>query len=189
MLTHRNLVANVAQFEFAAGRFWRKGGGEVLISPLPFFHIYGFTASLNIALSYGCEVVTMPQFDLLKFLTLCKEKRATQAQLVPPIIIGLAKHPAVDAFLPLHLKTITSGAAPLGVEVQKAAAARLGCSVDQAWGKRLWVIKLHLLASPFLSLRVGGGGGGGRFWGKGLEGGGRGNAAFFFQLSTRISGL
>lgn len=140
MLTHRNLVANVAQFEFPAGRFWAKGGGEVLISPLPFFHIYGFTASLNIALSYGCEVVTMPQFDLLKFLTLCQAKQATQAQLVPPILIALAKHPAVGAFLPLHLKTITSGAAPLGVEVQQAAATRLGCSVDQAWGERTFFL-------------------------------------------------
>jgi len=134
MLTHRNMVANVAQFEDPNGKFWHKDGGEVLISPLPFFHIYGFTASLNIALFYGCEVVTMPQFDLMKFLTLCRDKKATQAQLVPPIIIGLAKHPAVSEFLPLHLKCITSGAAPLGTYVGKAAAARLGCSVNQAWG-------------------------------------------------------
>ena len=38
MLTHRNLVANVLQFDYPDGRFWAKGD-EVLMSPLPFFHI------------------------------------------------------------------------------------------------------------------------------------------------------
>ena len=32
------------------------------------------------------------------------------------------------------LKSILSGAAPLGAEIQKACALRLGCIVKQGWG-------------------------------------------------------
>lgn len=133
MLTHRNLIANVLQFEFVDGRFWSRGG-ETLVSPLPFFHIYGFTASLNISLYYDCTCVTMPAFDLERFLSLVQERRCTRAQLVPPIILGLAKHPLVDSYDLSSLKTIVSGAAPLAREVGNECAARLGVAVKQAWG-------------------------------------------------------
>ena len=133
MLTHRNLVANVLQFEYVDGRFWEKGN-ETLMSPLPFFHIYGFTASLNITLFYNSTLVTMPAFDLEKFLGVVQDRKCTKAHLVPPIILGLAKHPLVDKYDLSSMQCIVSGAAPLGSEVAQACAARLGCIVKQAWG-------------------------------------------------------
>ena len=134
MLTHRNLVANVLQFEYVDGKFWDKGN-EVLMSPLPFFHIYGFTASLNICLLYDSTLVTLPAFDMQKFLGAVQDRKCTKAHLVPPIILGLAKHPVVDQYDLSSLKCIVSGAAPLGAEVAEACADRLsGCIVKQAWG-------------------------------------------------------
>ena len=134
MLTHRNLIANVLQFEFVDGRFWSRGG-ETLVSPLPFFHIYGFTASLNISLYYDCTCVTMPAFDLERFLSLVQERRCTRAQLVPPIILGLAKHPLVDSYDLSSLKTIVSGAAPLAREVdhrRPVRRPRIACVHERA---------------------------------------------------------
>ena len=99
MLTHRNLIANVLQFEFVDGRFWSRGG-ETLVSPLPFFHIYGFTASLNISLYYDCTCVTMPAFDLERFLSLVQERRCTRApSRLPPAAeqsLGRGRRRAVD---------------------------------------------------------------------------------------------
>ena len=52
--------------------------------------------------------------------------------MAPPLVGFLAKHPAVDAILPLpHLKELFSGAAPLGEELENEARARLGCHVRQ----------------------------------------------------------
>ena len=69
----------------------------------------GFTASLNCPLWAGSPCVTMPAFDLERFLGLVQEYGCTKAHLVPPIVLGLAKHPAVDHFDTSSLKTIISG--------------------------------------------------------------------------------
>ena len=78
MLSHRNLVANVLQLEhpvFSKKEYWDKGN-EVLISPLPFFHIYGFVLSLNCTLGPGrSTLVSMPSFDFVKFLELVQKRR------------------------------------------------------------------------------------------------------------------
>eukprot|EP00615_Pteridomonas_danica_P012201 CAMPEP_0114354366 /NCGR_PEP_ID=MMETSP0101-20121206/19402_1 /TAXON_ID=38822 ORGANISM="Pteridomonas danica, Strain PT" /NCGR_SAMPLE_ID=MMETSP0101 /ASSEMBLY_ACC=CAM_ASM_000211 /LENGTH=571 /DNA_ID=CAMNT_0001495751 /DNA_START=10 /DNA_END=1725 /DNA_ORIENTATION=+ len=133
MLSHRNMVANTFQLDWVDRRFWDHGN-EVVISPLPFFHIYGFMVSLNHTLFDGSTLVTTPAFDLVKFLELIQEHKVTKAHLVPPIILGLAKHPIVDKYDLSSLKGITSAAAPLGVEVEKATRERLGCIVKQGWG-------------------------------------------------------
>ena len=60
MLTHRNLVANVEQTLAIAD----VGEQEMTVAFLPFFHIYGLEVLINIYLSAGGGLVTMPRFDL-----------------------------------------------------------------------------------------------------------------------------
>jgi acyl-CoA synthetase (AMP-forming)/AMP-acid ligase II len=77
----------------------------------------------------------MPAFDLEKFLRVVQDRKCSRAHLVPPIILGLAKHPLVDKYNLSSLKSIVSGAAPLGSEVAQECSERLGdCVVKQAWG-------------------------------------------------------
>jgi acyl-CoA synthetase (AMP-forming)/AMP-acid ligase II len=130
MLTHRNLVANVLQSEV----FLETTEDDVAIGVLPFFHIYGMTVIMNLALHNGATVVTMPRFDLEQFLGLHQEHGVTQCYAVPPIVLALAKHPAVDTFDLTSLRFVMSGAAPLSAELSEAAAARLGCTVMQGYG-------------------------------------------------------
>jgi len=105
-----------------------------MIGVLPFFHIYGLTVLMNLALSKGATVVTMPRFDLDEFLTLMQEHRVTFACLVPPIVLALAKHPAVDTVDLSSLEHVLTGAAPLDAGIARAAAERLGCNVLQGYG-------------------------------------------------------
>ena len=93
MLTHRNLVANVAQ----AQSVMELGPDDVVLAVLPFFHIYGMTVVLNMGLRIGLTTVTMPRFDLDGFLGLIEEHRVTRLYVVPPIALALAKHPAVES--------------------------------------------------------------------------------------------
>jgi acyl-CoA synthetase (AMP-forming)/AMP-acid ligase II len=53
---------------------------------------------------------------------------------VPPVILGLAKHPDVECHDLSALRVITSGAAPLGREVAESCRRRLGCGFKQGYG-------------------------------------------------------
>ena len=130
MLTHRNLVANMAQTLGAADM----REDETLIAVLPFFHIYGMQVLMNCGLRAGATVVTMPRFDLEQFLSLHQEYGVTRSFVAPPIVLALAKHPLVDNYDLSKLEQVFSGAAPLSAELALEAGKRLGCEVVQGYG-------------------------------------------------------
>lgn len=133
MLTHYNIVANVAQ----TGDVEYKNYDpeiDVFIGVLPWYHIYGLTVILNMAIRLGIKVVTMPRFDLEKFLGIIQDHKVTGLHIVPPIVLALAKHPLVDKFNLSSVKWILSGAAPLPPEVAIACGKRLNCIVKMGYG-------------------------------------------------------
>jgi acyl-CoA synthetase (AMP-forming)/AMP-acid ligase II len=130
MLTHRNLVANMIQAECALTIDER----DTILGALPFFHIYGMVVIMNCGLHAGSTIVTMPRFDFEQCLGILQQYRITYANVVPPIVLALAKSPLVDKYDLHHLHTVFSGAAPLGESVAAAARARLGCNVFQGYG-------------------------------------------------------
>jgi acyl-CoA synthetase (AMP-forming)/AMP-acid ligase II len=132
MLTHDNLTVNLNQCLAVDGKFWTPE--DVLISPLPFFHIYAFMYSIHLAAYQGNTVITMPRFDMDRFCALVEKYKCSRAHLVPPIILGLAKTPIVNDYDLSSLKVLTSAAAPLGGELETEASERLGVIIKQAWG-------------------------------------------------------
>ena len=130
MLTHYNLVANILQTAGALGL----REDDVMLGVLPFFHIYGMTVIMNLALHVGATVVTMPRFDLEQCLQILEKYRVTFANVVPPIVLAFAKSPIVDKYDLSRLRTIFSGAAPLKENLAEAAGTRLGCHVVQGYG-------------------------------------------------------
>ena len=134
MLTHYNLTANIAQAANIPKTETSVVESDVVMGILPFFHIYGMVVIMNYALHVGATVVTMPRFDMEQFLSMIQQYRITYANLVPPIVLGLAKHPLVDKYDLSSLRTIISGAAPLGAEVEAACHKRLNCVVSQGYG-------------------------------------------------------
>ena len=92
----------------------------MLIGVLPFFHIYGMTVIMNLALHAGAKIVTMPRFELEQFLDLIEAHSVTHIFIVPPIALALAKHPAVEGRDLSTLRVTMSGAAPLGAELTRA---------------------------------------------------------------------
>jgi len=130
MLTHYNLVANMRQME-GLDYFTEN---DTLICVLPLFHIYGLVVVLNMGLSQGSTIVTVPRFELELFLKLVQDHGVTLAHLVPPIVLLLSKSPIVDNYDLSKLQTIFSGAAPLGEHLTRACMDRLGCDVRQGYG-------------------------------------------------------
>jgi 4-coumarate--CoA ligase len=130
MLTHRNLVANVAQSVETIG----VEDSDRVLAVLPFFHIYGLTVLLNYALKCRATLVTMPKFDLPEFLRIIAEHRTTWVFIAPPIAVALAKHPLIDQFDLSSIDVVFSGAAPLDAELASSVASRIGCAVRQGYG-------------------------------------------------------
>ena len=130
MLTHRNLVINVDQIMAS----FEPVEGETTVAFLPFFHIYGLEVLLNLYLSEGGALVTMPRFDLEQFLTHAQTHRTPRLWIAPPVAIALAKHPMIDQFDLTYVRQVNSAAAPLGGDVADAVGARLNCAVTQAYG-------------------------------------------------------
>ena len=130
MLSHRNLVANVAQCRINIDL---KNSDRVL-AVLPFFHIYGMTVLLNLALKQRATLVTMPKFDLVQFLDNIQTYKCTYLYIAPPIAVALAKHPIVDQYDISTVHTIFSGAAPLDGDTAEAAGRRLGARMMQGYG-------------------------------------------------------
>jgi acyl-CoA synthetase (AMP-forming)/AMP-acid ligase II len=132
MLTHRNLVAMLSQYETMASD--DEVAGDCSLGVVPFFHSYGLVVFLNRTLRRGERCVTMPRFDLEQFLQLIERYRVTTLHLVPPIVLALAKHPLVANYDLSSVTLVNSGAAPLGDDLQQAASDRLRAPVQQGYG-------------------------------------------------------
>jgi acyl-CoA synthetase (AMP-forming)/AMP-acid ligase II len=151
MLTHRNLVANICQME-GLNYFYET---DTLICVLPLFHIYGLVVILNMGLFSGATVVMMPRFDLESFLKAVQDYNVSLAHLVPPIVLALSKHPVVDNYRMPNLKTIFSGAAPLGEDLTRACMDRLGCTLRQGYGMTETSPVTHSSPAPPRTIKFG----------------------------------
>ena len=130
MLSHRNLVANVQQCRTNI----HLQDADRVLAVLPFFHIYGMTVLLNLALHQRASLVTMPKFDLVEFLTNIQTYQCTYLYIAPPIAVALAKHPIVDQFDISSVHTVFSGAAPLDGDTAELAGRRINARMMQGYG-------------------------------------------------------
>ncbi|MFJ4683870.1 4-coumarate--CoA ligase family protein [Streptomyces sp. NPDC088789] len=132
MLTHRQIATNLAQLTTSV---MPSGPGDRILAVLPFFHIYGLTALMNAPLKQGATVVVLPRFELETFLAAIQNHRITGLYVAPPIVLALAKHPAVARYDLSCLRYIISAAAPLDATLAAACSRRLNLPpVGQAYG-------------------------------------------------------
>ena len=152
MLTHRNLVANILQIH-AGGHYL--DGEDTTIAFLPFFHIYGLTVIVLMAIWSGVTVVVMPRFELGHYIDLIERYRPRLLHVVPPVILALAKHAAVDGRDLSSVGKLFSGAAPLGADISRLCASRIGCVVQQGYGLTETSPAALVLPEDFVSVKPG----------------------------------
>ncbi|PXY17100.1 AMP-dependent synthetase [Prauserella coralliicola] len=130
VLTHRNVVANVLQFD----RMVPLTRGSTQLAVLPLFHIYGMTVLMNHSLYTHAPLITMSRFHLTELLRLVAEHRVRKLYVAPPVVRALAKDPVVEQHDVSSLEMVFSGAAPLDRGLSATLAERLGCAVMQGYG-------------------------------------------------------
>ena len=128
MLTHHNIISNTLQLDHPELLNYHEEGTSVL-GVLPFFHIYGMVTVLFSSLYAGSKIVSLPKFEPESFLNAISKYKTDIVNIVPPLILFLAKHPLVDEYDLSCIRQITSGAAPLGGDLVESARARLHCDV------------------------------------------------------------
>ena len=149
-LSHRNLVANVEQ----SRGLLKVRPQDRLLALLPFFHIYGLTVLLNIALRERACLVTMPRFELAEFLRMIQDHKCTYLFIAPPVAVALTKHPLVAEYDLSSVHTTLSGAAPLDGELGGALAERLQCRVLQGYGMTEMSPVSHLIPADATDVPV-----------------------------------
>ncbi|KAJ3323145.1 hypothetical protein HDV06_002157 [Boothiomyces sp. JEL0866] len=130
MTTHDNIVSNIHQLL----AFEKMDEKDVTVGVLPFYHIYALNIYLHFALWRGTTIVVQSKFDLPAFLGMIETYKVTILFIVPPIAIGMAKHPIVSKYNLSSVKFAMSGAAPLGNEVSEEFTKRLGIPIKQGYG-------------------------------------------------------
>ncbi|KAH9900245.1 acetyl-CoA synthetase-like protein [Xylariomycetidae sp. FL2044] len=104
---------------------------------LPMYHAYGQTYFICNLPKEGIPVYIMPAFDLEKMLQHVEKHRITALIAVPPIIVALAKSPLTRKYDLSSIEGLSSGAAPLGVEISNAVTKLWpegALTVRNGWG-------------------------------------------------------
>ncbi len=132
ILTHANLSKQVQQVAAWFPTFEK--GAEIMLGALPFFHVFGLSTSMNLAISLGWGNILVPKPQPQPLLETIRKFKPTFAPLVPTMYIGMLNHPDLQ---PEDLKSIKgcfSGSAPLPVEVIKEFEERSGAVIVEGYG-------------------------------------------------------
>lgn len=117
MLTHYNLVANTIQTR--AWCYKSEEGNERYLAALPFFHVFGMTVLMNLAMRLGGMLILLPKFDIDLSLKLIDKMKPSTFPGAPTMYISLINHPDVQKYNLSSINICISGAAPLPGNVQE----------------------------------------------------------------------
>jgi len=153
MLTHRNLVANMLQCKALMGANLNEGC-EILIAPLPLYHIYAFTFHCMAMMLTGNHniLVTNPR-DLNAFSKELAQWKFTGFVGLNTLFVGLCNNEAFRKLDFSSLKLTLSG----GMALQQAAAERwkevTGCSICEGYG--MTETSPVVSVNPFQNIQIG----------------------------------
>uniref|UniRef100_A0A914XQH7 Uncharacterized protein n=1 Tax=Plectus sambesii TaxID=2011161 RepID=A0A914XQH7_9BILA len=127
MTSHYGFVANlhtIKSLEYANDEMLLLDKNDTVMGVLPFFHAGGIITILFMLLQ-GAKIVINTRFEPQEFLAMIQKYQVTTLNLVPPVIVFLAKSPLVDKYDLKSLKNIYIGAAPVPMAVADEARKRL----------------------------------------------------------------
>ncbi len=130
MLTHGNLVANIAQ----GARGMNANSKDVFLGVLPQFHCFGVTQLTLTPLSVGAKVVYTAKFVPAKILELARKHKATVFIGIPSMYGALinAKSGTPEDFA--SMKLMVSGAEPLPDATLERFKEKFGVKICEGFG-------------------------------------------------------
>jgi long-chain acyl-CoA synthetase len=132
MLTHRNLMSNVT-----SASSWSpntEDGKETMLGVIPFFHVYGMTVAMNMAIKAAASIVLLPRFQIKDVLETIHKQKPTMFPGVPTMYVAINNHPEITKYDLSSIKICLSGAAALPLEVAKKFEGLSGGQLLEGYG-------------------------------------------------------
>ena len=153
MLTHRNLIANMLQVKSLMGSEMNEGE-EVLIAPLPLYHVYAFTFHcMAMMLVGGHNVLISNPRDLPAMIKDLGKYRFTGFVGLNTLFVALCNNEEFRALDFSSLKATFSG----GMALQLATAERwhevTGCAICEGFG--MTETSPVVSVNPFQNIQIG----------------------------------
>jgi long-chain acyl-CoA synthetase len=132
VLSHGNLSRQIQQINAWFPSF-QKGKG-MMLGALPFFHVFGLTTSMNLAIYFGWGNILVPKPHPPALIKAISAHRATFVPLVPTMYIGILNHPDFKKADLSSVEGCFSGSAPLPVEVINEFESKTGSIIVEGYG-------------------------------------------------------
>lgn len=132
VLTHGNLIANLAQVREWLGR--SKEGNEVMLVVLPIFHAFGMTACMNLSTRLGFPMILLPRFRVKEVLDAIQTYRPTLFIGIPPMYKAINNFPGVKKYDLSSIRYCISGASALHPDVKKRFQELTGGVLTEGYG-------------------------------------------------------
>ncbi len=129
VLSHRNLIANVAQF----GQMLDLHHSDQILASLPLFHSFGCTVTLWYPMIEGLGIVTYPSpLEVSKNAELIEKYRVSLMLATPGFLRGYLRRATREQLE--SLKLIVTGAEKLPMELREAFQAKFGKEIYEGYG-------------------------------------------------------
>ncbi|MGC8605671.1 MAG: long-chain-fatty-acid--CoA ligase, partial [Desulfomonilaceae bacterium] len=131
-LTHSNLSSNVLQCRAWFHAF--SDGNETVVGCLPFFHSFGLTTAMNIAVYYGYTNILIPKPEPKIILESIQKYKATYIPAVPTLYNGMINFPDLKKYDISSIRGCFSGGAPLPLETIRKFEELTGAQICEGFG-------------------------------------------------------
>jgi long-chain acyl-CoA synthetase len=133
--THETLMSSVDIYNiFYTAQMPPADEQDRVIAVLPFFHIYGLIVLLLWQLRRGAMLMLHLRFDPAAVMHDIEHGRATYFPGVPTMWIALSTIPGIESRDFSSLRQVSSGGAPLPLEVAARFEALCGARIGGGWG-------------------------------------------------------
>lgn len=133
-LSHRNVLANSIQTLARLGKTF-KDGEEIIVCPLPLYHIYAFTVCMMTLFAKGAMCVLIPNpRDMDAFVQQIKPHKFTAFAGLNTLFMGLCAHPEFPSLDFSKLTLTMSGGTALTRSAAELWQKTTGCSVTEGYG-------------------------------------------------------
>ena len=132
MLSHRALVANTLQC-----RAWFVGTKDTegrTMAVMPFFHVYGLTVVMSLAIQAAGAMVLEPQFELKRVLEDVAKHKPSTFSGAPRIYNAIINSPLATEYDLRSIDACISGSAPLMVETHRKFVELTGANLVEGYG-------------------------------------------------------
>jgi long-chain acyl-CoA synthetase len=141
MLTNKNIIANMLQFKSCLSQEDENGvrllnpGKEVVVAPLPLYHIYSFTVHCMCMVEMGNHniLITNPR-DVDMFISVIKDRAINGFIGLNTLFVALMDNPAFKSIDFSKLKLTLSGGTALVQDTSTRWKEATGVTISEAYG-------------------------------------------------------